>query len=82
MLEVLTETQQWLRHDTDFFALRPLYERVERQRKGRRARLPNTVTGRNRRNEWLPEEHPEAQPLHYRWPIVWRLLGDLEDTGG
>jgi hypothetical protein len=77
ILEVLRETQRWLKHGGHFMELRPLYEKIEISRKGRRARLSQTVAGRARRAEWNPEEHPWAGPLSYRWRNVQRLLEDL-----
>ena len=34
---------------------------------------------RQRRAEWDNEKHPLAEPLHYRWGNVKRMLMDLED---
>jgi hypothetical protein len=76
-LEVLSETQRWLRRGGDYLELRPLYEQAEIRRKGRRARLAQRLAGRERRTEWSPEDHPPATPLHYRWGNVQRLLNDL-----
>ena len=76
---VLSETQDWLKaHDQDPQELYEAYAKAELGRKGLRARLPNTVAGRQRRAEWDPQEHPLAEPLHYRWPNVRRLLADLQ----
>ena len=58
--------------------LEPAYRRAEEARKGRRARLSRTLDGRDRRAEWDNEEHGAAEPLHYRWGNVKRLLRDLE----
>jgi hypothetical protein len=77
VLDVLSETQSWLRHGDNYIDLRALYERAEIRRKGRRARLAQTLAGRDRRAEWNSEEYPLAGPLHYRWRNVKRLLGDL-----
>jgi hypothetical protein len=77
ILDVLGETQSWLRHGGNYIDLRPLYERTEIRRKGRRARLAQTLAGRERRQEWNPEERLSDKPLHYRWGNVQRLLGDL-----
>jgi hypothetical protein len=74
---VLQETQSWLGRQREPARLRDLYEQAELRRKGRRARLPNTLQGRERRAEWAAEEHPLAEPLHYRWFNVRRLLNDL-----
>lgn len=79
IIAVLRETQTWLRSPRPQARdLHETYEAAERRRKGRRARLVCSIAGRERRREWLPEEHPEAQPLHYRWRQVRRLLLDLQ----
>jgi hypothetical protein len=78
ILSVLRETQSWLRRkNTPIENLHRVYEQAESRRKGRRARLTDTIAGRERRAEWTPEEHPRASPLHYRWANVRRLLLDL-----
>ena len=75
---VLSATRAWLASGrTDPGSLRECYEGAEGARKGDRARLPDTVGGRKRRAEWDPEQHRPAQPLHYRWSNVRRLLADL-----
>jgi hypothetical protein len=79
ILEVLRATQSWLRGRSR--SLAPLYETyecAESRRKGRRARLSKTLDGRERRAEWVPHDHPEAAPLHYRWKNVRQLLIDLQ----
>ena len=76
---ILASTRAWLASDNE--DPRPLYddyEAAERDRKGERARLPKTVGGQKRRADWDPRKHPAAQPLHYRWPNVRRLLADLQ----
>jgi hypothetical protein len=78
---VLSETLGWLAAGgSDPGALYEAYAKAERGRKGLRARLPNNVAGRQRRAEWDPHQHPLAEPLHYRWPNVRRLLADLQST--
>lgn len=79
LLDVLRETQTWLRHHGHFLDLRLLYEEAEIARKGRRACLAGTLAARERRAGWDTEAapHPLAEPLHYRWRNVQRLLGDL-----
>ena len=78
LYEVLTATRDWLAAGAgDARRLREVYEVAERDRKGDRARLPDTVGGRRRRAEWIPSKHPAAQRLHYRWDNVRRLLRDL-----
>ena len=79
ILTVLRETQKWLQQSqAAAMDLQQTYEAAEHRRKGRRARLVNSITGREKRQEWLPREHPEAEPLHYRWRQVRRLLLDLQ----
>jgi len=76
---VLYETRDWVEAgDPDPSALAETYSKAEHNRKGLRARLPYTVAGRQRRDEWSPEEHMKAKPLHYRWPNLHRLLTDLQ----
>ena len=78
---VLSETLDWVSVDVrDPRKLSETYTRAERNRKGLRARLPDTVAGRQRRAEWDPQEHPPAEPLHFRWPNVRRMLTDLQPT--
>jgi hypothetical protein len=77
IVEILWATQQWLQEDHDIELLLDLYQRVEIYRKGRRARLSDTLAGQERRAEWSPKEHPKAYPLSYRWANVKRLLSDL-----
>ena len=79
--DVLSETLAWVAvRDPVPSALSETYSKAERNRKGLRARLTDTVAGRQRRAEWDPEEHRPAEPLHYRWPNVRRLLTDLLTT--
>ncbi|MDD9985478.1 MAG: hypothetical protein OXQ31_04315 [Spirochaetaceae bacterium] len=78
---VLSKTRDWLTAgDPDPGVLGDSYVKAERSRKGLRARLPDNLAGRQRRVEWDPQQHPLAQPLHYRWPNVRRLLTDLQPT--
>lgn len=78
IIEVLTATQNWLRAGAkDLDGLYSLYRDAEERRKGRRARLSQTLLGREKRREWLPDEHPKATPLHYRWQNARRFLMDL-----
>jgi hypothetical protein len=76
---VLEETQRWLRDPVEPKKLLDLYAATERRRKGNRARLVSTPIGRQRRAEWNNEKHPLAEPLHYRWGRVHRMLCDLEE---
>ena len=79
ILSVLAATQEWLRKPAPIAALRDVYEDAERRRKGlRRARLGSHLFNRERRREWQPDQHALAQPLHYRWSQVKRLLKDLK----
>jgi len=75
--QVLLRTQAWLKTNHPVTELHDVYAHAEIQRKGRRARLATTIAGRDRRQEWAPEEQRLAEPLHYRWPNVQRLLIDL-----
>lgn len=79
ILNVLRETQHWLeRPQATAMHLYETYAAAERRRKGRRARLVQSIAARQKRQEWVPGEHPEAEPLHYRWGRVRRLLMDLQ----
>jgi hypothetical protein len=78
---VLDQIQTWLKSGSkDLQGLRSSFEPAERRRKGRRARLSDTLAGQQRRAEWEPDKHTQAEPLHYRWPKVQRLLQDLHDA--
>lgn len=73
-------TRKWLGSPTRRAMKRgllPRYRAIEEARKGRRARLADTLKGRERRSLWQPSDHPYPQPLHYRWGNVCRLLNDL-----
>ncbi len=78
ILGVLRETQHWLRNRTELNSLYDVYQIAESRRKGRRARLTKSLAGREKRAEWLPDQHPLATPLHYRWDNVRQLLMDLQ----
>ena len=81
ILTVLRETQEWLqRPRAAAMDLHEIYAAVEHRRKGRRARLVHSIAGREKRQEWIPKEHPKAEPIHYRWRQVRRLLLDLQAT--
>lgn len=76
---VLRETLAWIRTRTkDPAPLLNVYEPAEYSRKGDRARLANNQFGVDRRMEWQGDKHGYAEPLHYRWGNVKRLLRDLE----
>ena len=83
ILQVLNQTQAWLRDGKrDLSQLYEIYCKAESKRKGNRARLPKNLSARTKRLEWLPEEHPQAQPLHYRWAVARGFVTDLiGDTG-
>jgi hypothetical protein len=75
---VLKETWDWVRKGgNNPMALLGPYLVAERSRKRERARLADTQFGVDRRLEWQAEQHGLAQPLHYRWRNVQRLLRDL-----
>lgn len=76
---VLRETLAWIRSRAkDPAPLLNVFDRAEYSRKGDRARLANNQFGVDRRMEWQGEKHGLAEPLHYRWGNVKRLLRDLE----
>ncbi len=80
IINVLYSTQQWLKGARNPSELLELYRQIELARKGQRARLADNLAGQLRRAEWMPENHPLAQPLSYRWGNVQRLLADLRDS--
>lgn len=76
--QVCVETMAWIgRGASDPDELLDAYVEAER-RKGRRARLDDTVDAFDRRAEWQPDQHTKAEPLHYRWSQVRTLLRDLK----
>lgn len=76
---VLNATSTWVRAGSkDPMALLDVYCRAEVSRKNDRARLTNDQFGIDRRIEWQGEQHGAAEPLHYRWGNVKRLLRDLD----
>jgi hypothetical protein len=77
--EVLTETSAWVRKGgkNPMDLLEP-YAAAERSRKQSRARLADNQFGVDRRLEWQADNHTLAEPLHYRWDNVKRLLADLD----
>nr|WP_282972093.1 DUF6361 family protein [Burkholderia vietnamiensis] len=77
---VLNDTKAWIASDsTDPVPLLDVYLAAE-ERKGFRARLPQTLNGRTRRYEWSCDPHGLAEPLHYRWGQVSTLLNDLSEA--
>ena len=76
---VLKESAAWVVSGVkDPMVLLDVYARAEISRKNDRARLASTQFGVDRRMEWQAERHGLAEPLHYRWGNVKRLLRDLE----
>ena len=76
---VLKQSWAWVRAGgKDPMQLLEAYARAEVSRKSDRARLSNNQFGVDRRMEWQGERHGRAEPLHYRWGNVKRLLRDLE----
>jgi hypothetical protein len=77
--DVLRETLDWVKNGKrPPSSLLPVYRRAEIRRKGLRARLAEEQRGRDRRIEWVADDHPPAEPLHYRWNRVQLMLRDLE----
>ena len=77
---VLKDTWAWVRaKGKDPMLLLDVYASAEHSRKGNRARLATNQFGVDRRMEWQGERHGRAEPLHYRWGNVMRLLQDLKD---
>ncbi|WP_053335403.1 DUF6361 family protein [Plesiocystis pacifica] len=82
ILEVLRETKAWLQGSKRALSdLEEVYATAELRRKRQRARLPRTLTARQRRAEWEAEKHPPARPIGYRWYRVHRMLTDLNGAG-
>jgi hypothetical protein len=76
--DAVANTLEWVRGgESDPMLLIEAYRAAEVNRKGSRARLTDDLNGYERRGDWSPELHPLAEPLHYRWPNVQRLLQDL-----
>lgn len=76
---VLGKTLSWIKSRTkNPNSLLEVYSKAEYSRKGNRSRLANNQFGVDRRMEWQAENHGFADPLHYRWGNVKRLLRDLE----
>ena len=78
LLDVLDATLNWLKKPKNPLALRDVYAEAEQLRKGGRARLPGSLSAKERRAEWRPDEQTRAEEIHYRWPNVKRLLKDLK----
>lgn len=79
LMTVLARTQEWLKrgHDSMNATLEDAYRQAEESRKGMLARLALRQAGVTRRREWTPQGHALAEPLHYRWRNVKRMLSDL-----
>ncbi len=76
---VLKDTFTWVRAGgKDPMSLLDVYAGAEVSRKDDRARLAANQFGVDRRMEWQGEHHGQADPLHYRWGNVKRLLRDLD----
>jgi hypothetical protein len=80
-IAVLKQTQEWSADPRDPMKLLQVYAAAEVRRKGSRARLASTPIGRQRRAEWDNQGHTLAEPLHYRWRVVQRMLLDLNGNG-
>jgi len=79
---VLTTMLTWLKQGrSDPAPLADSYAEAETARKRSRARLALTLDGRNKRAEWMLDDHPAPTPIHYRWSNVRDLLNDLRDSG-
>jgi hypothetical protein len=77
-MTVLIRTLEWLaRGKDDPLSLLDCYRDAEHHRKKQRARLMPDFSGRERRFEWDNQTHTLAEPLHFRWPNIYRLLCDL-----
>ncbi|MDH6170778.1 hypothetical protein M2282_005956 [Variovorax boronicumulans] len=76
---LLQETQRYLRGQTTMSSLKAVYVAVESARKGPRARLSGTRGAAVHLRDWArtAAEIRLAEPLHFRWPNVVRLLNDL-----
>lgn len=80
LMTVLARTQGWLEQGHDLgltVQLEEAYRTAEVRRKGVLARLHIGQMGAARRREWAPQNHSLAEPLHYRWGNVRRMLSDL-----
>jgi hypothetical protein len=76
--EVLIETHRWVAaRRAEPLEVLECYSDAEVPRKTTRARLAPTLDGRNKRAEWIVEDHPEPAPLHYRWANVQGFISDL-----
>jgi hypothetical protein len=79
VMVALRETVAWLAGGArDLIHLRDAYAVAEWSRKIQRARLTPDLNGRERRLEWDSASHALAEPLHFRWGNIKRLLLDLE----
>lgn len=75
---VLTATLRWVKEGrSDPSPLLDCYAEAEIVRKRTRARLALTLDGRNKRAEWIIDDHPAPAPIHYRWSNVRNLVVDL-----
>lgn len=80
LLAVLEATKAWLAQGGgDPSDLYDVFQAAE-ARKGARARLAPTPTGRDRRAEWATDQHVLSDVLHYRWRQVRTLLADMAEA--
>lgn len=80
LFALLTRTQQWLGQRNSFTCLEEIYRDIERQRKkDHRARLAGTPAAAAHLRAWadVSAKSKPAEPLHFRWPQVARMIGDL-----
>lgn len=76
---LLRDTQRYLRDQMAMSSLKDVYAAVESARKGPRARLAGTRGAAVHLRDWArtASKIRLAEPLHFRWPNVVRLLNDL-----
>lgn len=75
---VLIQTHSWVKERrSDPLLLIDSYAEAEEVRKTTRARLAQTLEGRNKRAEWIVDDHPPPAQLHYRWKNVQEFINDL-----
>lgn len=79
LFDLLALTQGWLRKRGGLAGLREIYRSVEVQRKTSRARLAGTRGATAKLREWArsSDQSRRAERLHFRWPQVVSLIGDL-----
>ena len=86
LVVLLEQTQQWLRKSSSVVSLQECYAHAEEALKGSRARLGAKDLGRSRLYTWATTDLGNlAEPLHFRWDKVRRMITDLNvpvTTGG